>query len=141
MLWQDRELAVVVYLASRNVSHSICSDILQKHEGMTRTTQSIRSKLGEIRKREGLWDKATGWNIPAVDGWLITLQCTDSFEDLLELVPEVSRYLFANNSYADDVHYQENRAYLQANIFCPPVINSTIIGNTQVGLGIYGMNL
>ena len=69
-----------------------------KSGGEPRTLQSVRSKLDGIRKIDGLWNSANGWDIEAVDRWLLTLQVPNleatvgfSYKEL-SFVPEVICY-------------------------------------------------
>ena len=48
-----------------------------KSGGELRTVQTVRSKLDEIRKIDGLWDSAKRWDIEAVDCWLLTFQVSN----------------------------------------------------------------
>ncbi len=75
--WTNSEIAIVVYFAFRNADHEECRKILNlkiaRHFEKSRTTLSIRNKLDDIRKIESLWNEAEGWNIAAVDEWLVAL--------------------------------------------------------------------
>ena len=98
--WTDYELAIVVYFASRHASHKGCNKILHmKSGGEPRTLQSVRSMLDGIRKIDGLWNSAKGWDIEAVDRWLLTLAVPNleatvgfSYEEL-SFIPEVIYYI------------------------------------------------
>jgi hypothetical protein len=56
--WTDPETVIVVYFASRNAGHEACRRILEiKAAGQShqpRTTLSIRNKLDDIRRIDGL---------------------------------------------------------------------------------------
>lgn len=74
--WTDYELAIVVYFASRKADYEACSKILAlKSAGQfeARLTVSVRSKLDKIREMPNLWNTTNGWNLEAVDNWLISL--------------------------------------------------------------------
>ena len=98
--WTGPEIVIVVYFASRNAGHEGCRKILNlKTAGQfeePRTTLSIRNKLDDIRKIDDLWSETKGWNITAVDEWLVALDVENlhalveaGYEEL-QLVPEVS---------------------------------------------------
>ena len=74
--WDNFSLAIVVFFASRNAGHEGCSKILHFKsggKGEPRSVQSIRGKLDGIRSIGGLWSGKEGWNIGAVDRWLVDL--------------------------------------------------------------------
>ena len=98
--WDDSEVAVVVYFASRGASHEACRKILAlKCAGRCASGQTllaVRGKLYTVRQNSDLWSEASGWNRGAVDSWLLDLE-TKSLQDLvavgeveLSMVPKVS---------------------------------------------------
>jgi len=106
--WTNPEIAIVVYFASRNAGHEGCRKILNLktagHFEESRTTLSIRNKLDDIRKIDSLWDEAEGWNIAAVDEWLVALGIENlqalvgvGYEEL-DQIPEVSSYRSKRNA-------------------------------------------
>jgi len=97
--WNDAETAVAVYFASRNAGHEACAKIIfHKTGGVNlepRTSLSVRNKLHGIRMTGDLWRPQTGWNLEAVDDYLISLNVYDlkelvsAGEAELAMIPEV----------------------------------------------------
>ena len=92
--WSDHETAIVVYFASRHVSHEGCRKILALKCAGKRTTVAIRNKLDGVRQIDGLWHERTGWDRNKVDKWLVGLGihslCTlvgAGFEELQMVAP------------------------------------------------------
>lgn len=101
--WTNHEIAIIVYFASRKIDHQSCSRLLNSKTagrcGNPRTAYGVRTKLERIRETSGLWLQATGWNLDAVDRWLLTLEVPNlvaslnvSPEEVLMISP-VSRFL------------------------------------------------
>lgn len=97
--WNDAEIAVAIYFASRNTGHEACAKIISYKTGGVnqepRTSLSVRNKLHGIRMTGDLWRPQTGWNLEAVDDYLISLNVYDlkelvsAGEAELAMIPEV----------------------------------------------------
>ena len=97
--WDDDELAIAIYFASRNAGHEACAKIIQYKTGREhlkpRSSVAVRTKLDDIRKIGNLWHHQTGWNLKAVDEYLEGLHVSDLDalknvgEKELTLIPEV----------------------------------------------------
>lgn len=99
--WKDKEVAIIVYFASRRVDHDSCQRLLEFKTSTTsetsRTAYAIRAKLDSIKdKHAGLWSQDAGWNVDAVDNWLLGLRisnlavCLSVGETELQLISLVS---------------------------------------------------
>lgn len=69
--WTPKEIALVVFYASRRVCHQACSDLLLSKLQATRDYTAVRSKLRSLRmKTPGLHDGTKTWCLSAVEAWL-----------------------------------------------------------------------
>ena len=97
--WTDAEIAIAVYFASRNAGYKACAKIIfyktERGNLESRTSLSVRNKLHGIRMTGDLWRLQTGWNLEAVDNYLISLNVyslqnlVSAGEAKLVMIPEI----------------------------------------------------
>lgn len=90
--WTNQEIAVVIFYASRRVSHQACSDLVSLKCGTTRTVTSVRSKVLSLRSEHPQLEKP--WRLEQVNVWLQGLQGVDlnllTFNDeTIEIISQV----------------------------------------------------
>lgn len=71
-LWQDREMAIILYYASRGVDHEGCLQILRSKssDSQSRTAIGVKDKLSQLQSKYGLSDGDGRWDKAKVDQWL-----------------------------------------------------------------------
>ena len=68
--WEDEEVAIAVYFASRNIRAIAIVELLKLH-GYKRTLSAVRRKLRDVTSRYAqLKQGPDAWNTAAVDAWI-----------------------------------------------------------------------
>lgn len=82
--WELCEVIVILFFASRTVSHEACVDLLNYKCNSFRELPAVQSKLQAIcQKHRGFYNtESKTWNMEAVDEW-ISSQNVDNLKDLI----------------------------------------------------------
>ena len=109
--WAQDEIAIIVYFASRKVDHESCRRLLSHLAQSQRSAYAIRGKLDTVRDMDlGLWSQNAGWNVSAVDWWLLGLNVSNLTSILQIGLPELEMM-----SAVSDFARMLERQYLTSN--------------------------